>query len=235
MKNNVKIEICCGTIDDCLNAISNPLVDRIELNSSLELGGITPSVGTLRKIKSLTSIPICSMVRPRTSGFCYSEEQYKVMLDDAKILLENGSDGIVFGFLNKDNTVDKIRTKEFVELIHSYDKEAIFHKAFDLTPDLFKSTEELIELGVDRILTSGKASYPNLKPGLELIRDLIIEYGDSIEILPGGGIKSNNINEVLNITKADQFHMTAKSSYYDNGEYIAVNVDNINDVLDHIN
>jgi len=91
------VEICCGSIEDCAVAQKFP-VDRIELNSAIELGGLTPSLGTLIEAKKATTLPICCMVRPRTAGFVYTEAQFQSMLYDAELLLKHGADGIVFGF-----------------------------------------------------------------------------------------------------------------------------------------
>ena len=161
MINNKLIEICAGSIEDCATADLFP-VDRIELNSAIELGGLTPSVGTLIHAKQVTKLPLCCMVRPRTAGFVYTQHQFESMLFDAELLLENGADGIVFGFLNEDTTIDVQRTKQMADLIKSYGKEVVFHKAFDKTPDKIKACETLIECGVDRILTSGGENYPHI-------------------------------------------------------------------------
>ncbi|MBP3398247.1 MAG: copper homeostasis protein CutC, partial [Erysipelotrichaceae bacterium] len=111
MIKNKTIEICCGSIEDCAVAEMFP-VDRIELNSAIELGGLTPSLGTLIESKKVTKLPICCMVRPRTAGFVYTEKQFQSMLFDAELLLKHGADGIVFGFLNEDGTIDINRTKQ---------------------------------------------------------------------------------------------------------------------------
>ena len=122
MIHGIKIEICCGTIEDCICA-NEFEVDRLELNCALELGGLTPTVTTLKMAKKLTNLPICCMVRPRTAGFVYTELQIENMMQDAKELLCAQADGIVFGFLNKDHTIDIEHTKKMVELIHSFHHE----------------------------------------------------------------------------------------------------------------
>ena len=134
MINNTKIEICIGNIDDAITASKYP-IDRIELNSALELGGLTPSLNTVKTLKEKIDTPLCCMVRPRGGDFVYTDIEFETMLLDAKLLLENGADGIVFGFI-KDGKVDIDRTSKMVELIHSYNRQAIFHKAFDEIEDL---------------------------------------------------------------------------------------------------
>ena len=229
MINNIKVEICCGTIDDCLVA-SKHKVDRIELNSALELGGLTPSIATLRMAKKMIDLPICCMVRPRTSGFMYTEPQIESMFMDAQILLEENADGIVFGFLNKDHTVDKELTKKMVDLIHSYGKEAVFHKAFDECYDLEKAIVDLIDCKVDRILTGG--GKVDIITGSKVCGDLQDKYGDKIQILVGGGVRIHNINHIVNLSHTGQVHMTAKQTFFDDGEYVAVDSETIRKSLE---
>ena len=148
------IEICCGSYEDALNAYHGG-AKRIELNNALHLGGLTPSLATLKLTKKNTNLKVITMVRPRGAGFCYNEIEFEVMKEDAKSLLENGADGIAFGCLNKDGSICIKQTKEMIEIIKSYQGEVVFHRAFDCVEDPYTSIELLIELGVDRILTSG--------------------------------------------------------------------------------
>ncbi|MFV0255065.1 MAG: copper homeostasis protein CutC [Erysipelotrichaceae bacterium] len=230
MKDKIKIEVCCGSIDDVIVA-SQHKIDRIELNSALELGGLSPTIATLKASKAQTNLPICCMVRPRTAGFYYSEAQFKVMLNEASSLLENGADGIVFGFLNIDNTIDIKRTKQMVKLIKSYHKEAIFHKAFDETPDLISAAQSLIDCQVDRILTSGGLNYPNIEKGYPILKTLIKQYHKHLEILIGGGINAENIIKTIQETNTKNIHMSAKKNYQDNGEYLAVSHSRLSEIL----
>lgn len=211
MKNRKHIEVCCGTIDDCITAIKMK-ADRIELNCALELGGLTPSIATLRKVKELTDIPIACMVRPRHKGFYYTQAQYDIMLEDAKILIENGADGIVFGFLDAQGRIDIQRTQEMVEVIG--DKEKIFHKAIDETENFTQSLDLLIECGIDRVLTAGLNESLQSET-FEWLGEVIKEYHHKIEILLGGGIHEDNIVELLEKTKTPMFHLTAKELKYD--------------------
>lgn len=232
MVNNIKIEICCGSIDDVVGAAKFP-IDRIELNSAMELGGLTPTVATLKKAKQVTDAAIVCMTRTRTAGFNYSETAYEIMLEDAKILLENGADGIVFGFLNEDNTVDKERTEKIVKLIKSYGKEAIFHKAFDMTKDPYQAIEVLIETKVDRVLTDGHSGY-DIMQGCQLLKELHEKYGDKIEILPGGGVRVENVREILDLTGIKQIHMSSKKAYHDNGEYNGFEPEQLEKMLERL-
>lgn len=108
------IEVCCGSFEDAMMA-SECGVKRVELNSALSLGGLTPSLGSLIMIKQYSDIEIVSMVRARAGGFCYTNYQYEQMLENLKLLLAYGTDGVSFGFLNEDRTIDKNRCQEFLE------------------------------------------------------------------------------------------------------------------------
>lgn len=233
MIKNLLIEVCAGSIEDCI--VANEFdIDRIELNSALELGGLTPSIATLINAKTVSKVPICCMVRPRTAGFLYTEKEFESMLEDADLLLKNDADGIVFGFLNEDNTINKERTNKMVRLIHSYDKEAIFHKAFDATPDKIVAVETLIDCKVNRILTSGGQNYPNINEGYPILNTLIKDYSDKITILVGGGVRDFNIKEIIEETNCKEIHMTASHEAYDNGKYKAVSKDNLIGILSNI-
>ena len=208
MINNTQIEICIGNIDDALIASKYP-IDRIELNSALELGGLSPSLETLIYLKENIKQKICCMVRPRGGDFCFSDLEFKIMLETAKSFLDNGADGIVFGFLNKDKSIDAVKTRKMIELIHQYKKEAIFHKAFDDSNDKFEAIKILNDLKIDRILTGGGESSENILKGCELINKLHNEY-PNIQLLPGGGVRVNNIKDVIKTAGTGQIHMTAK-------------------------
>lgn len=210
MINNTKIEICIGNIDDAITASKYP-IDRIELNSALELGGLTPSLNTLITLKKTITTPLCCMVRPRGGDFAYTDLEFETMLKDAKLLLDNGADGIVFGFI-KDNKIDGARTSKMVKLIHSYNRQAIFHKAFDEIDDLDDALKTLIELKIDRVLTGGGLDSDHIVEGAKVIGNLQDKYGDKIELLPGGGVRINNIVDVVSNAKSHQVHMTSKRS-----------------------
>lgn len=228
----ITIEICAGSLSDVIHASSIEAVDRIELNSSLELGGITPSLNTLLLARKYSDRKIVCMVRPRPAGFVYNEYEKETMYADAQTFLKHGADGIVFGCLNEDHTIDEAFTEKMVNLIHSYGKEAVFHKAFDLTPDPFEAARQLASLHVDRILTSGQKE--STEEGTRLIHDLNDAYGKRISFLPGGGVNENNAGKILQETGCHQIHMTAKSSYEDSGSYYAVDARRIEKIIDAI-
>ena len=201
------IEICAGSYQDCITAFKAG-AKRVELNSALSAGGLTPSIAALRRVKKETSLKVICMVRIRAAGFCYDSQDIELMLEDAKFLLENGADGIAFGFLNEDGTIYEKATRQMINLIHSYHKEAVFHRAFDITKDPYQAIETLINLKCDRILTSGQKS--KAMQGMELIKDLQEKYGQKIEILAGSGMNHKNIQEMKHYTKIKQVHSSCK-------------------------
>ncbi len=229
MINGITIEICCGNYDDVLTACAIPEVDRIELNCALELGGLTPSFSLMRAARKATDKKIIAMVRPRPAGFCYTETEKEMMFADAEVFLKNGADGIVFGFLQEDGSVDEANTRKMAELIHSYQKEAVFHKAFDAAEDPFAAIETLLSCQIDRILTSGKEA--SVIPGIPLLKTLHETYGSCIEILPGGGVSAANALQTVQETGIRQLHMSAKSSLHDLEDYYAVDAEKIRAVL----
>lgn len=201
------VEICCGSFEDAVSAYENG-ADRIELNSALYLGGLTPSIGTVRMTKQHCPIPVICMVRSRGAGFYYSIREYDVMKEDGRALLDEGVDGIAFGFLQEDGTIDEERTREFVELIHEYGKEAVFHRAVDCLTNIESGIEQLITFGVDRILTSGGKS--TALEGQEMIRELQEQYGARIQILPGSGINARNVVDFMKRTGVRQIHSSCR-------------------------
>lgn len=206
---DITLEICVGTIEDVKVCSLYP-IDRIELTSALELGGLTPSVGMLKQAKTITNIPMTCMVRPHAFGFQYDEFDINVMMEDAQLLLDHGADGIVFGFLNSDNSINTSSTKAMVDLIHSYEKEAVFHKAFDQTNDLEISIQALINCHVDRVLTEG-GMFNTQEKKLMTLQTLQQKYSQDIQILVGGRVRSDNVMDIINQTDTQQVHSSCKS------------------------
>jgi copper homeostasis protein len=200
----VLLEICCGSIDDAIEAEKGG-ADRVELCSALFLGGLTPSFGTIQEAKRRLKIPVMVMVRPRGGGFGYSEAEMASMERDTEAAVEAGADGVVFGILQADGRIDIARCRRIRQLMGQ--RQAVFHRAFDVTPDPFEALEQLVDLGITRLLTSGqKDSVPE---GAELIKKLIERAGERIEILPGGGIQVWNAQEMIERTGCRQVHLTA--------------------------
>jgi len=206
----IQLEIIASTVGDCVAAESGG-ADRIELCSAIVTSGLTPSQGTLIEAKKRVQVPIMVMVRPRAGGFCYSEEDFTVMQRDAELVLERGADGIVFGFLHADGSIDVHRSGRLVEI--AGDKQTVFHRAFDVVPDAIGELERLIGLGLTRVLTAGQQKVA--LEGRERIRQLIRQSNGRIEILPGGGVRPHNVRQLIDDTGCDQVHLTAFSARCD--------------------
>ena len=240
------VEVCANSVQDCI-AAEQAGADRIELNNAVHMGGLTPSVATLILAKKETKLPIIAMVRPRAAGFHYNEIEIETMFLDAEYLLKHGADGLAFGFLTKDSKVDYSLTKRFVDLCHEYQAEAVFHRAFDQTVDPFEATETLIELKVDRILTSGQRS--KAIEGLVVLNELNARYHDKMEFCLGSGINDENVRELVENTQVNQVHASFKDwkddptttsefvdySYHDNGDYEISSFEKISKVVSLLN
>ncbi len=199
---DILLEVCCGSADDVIEAWKAG-ADRVELNSNLFQGGLTPTLGTLEIVKEKTDIPVMTMIRPRAGGFCYTDIEFETAQRDARALLRGGSDGLVFGFLKPDGTVDEERTRVMVDI--AGEKPSVFHRALDVTPDWKRALDTLIRLGVKRVLTSGQA--PDVFFALETIKEMIEFAGDSIEILPGAGVTMRNAARIIAETGCRQLHI----------------------------
>ena len=208
----ILVEVCCGSADDVIEA-KKAGADRVELNSDLFHGGLTPTVGSLLVAKRKTGMKIMTMIRPREGGFCYTEAEFAVAIEDAKQLLANGSDGLVFGFLHTDGTIDVKRTAILAKLAHSAGKEAVFHRAIDVVPDWKQALDLLIDLNITRVLTSGQEA--DVSNGTETVREMIRYAAGRIQILPGAGITARNYQRIVAETGTDQIHLAAHRSVAD--------------------
>lgn len=201
------VEICCGSYEDAWNAYQGG-ANRVELNSALHLGGLTPSLASLILTKQKTDLKVITMIRPRGAGFHYTDKEFEVMKADARIMMENQADGIAFGCLDEEGNVNIPQTKEIIDIVKEYQGEVVFHRAFDCVKNPYETIEKLIELGVDRILTSGLET--KAMEGKELIKELQEKYGSQIEILAGSGINAENAKEMMAYTGITQVHSSCK-------------------------
>ena len=184
------IEICVESYEYALKA-EKAEVNRIELCKDLHLEGLTPDYETAKKTIDSLNIPVFILIRPRAGDFTYSDEEFELMKSDIVKFKEMGCKGIVSGVLNDDNSIDIDRTKELVEL--SKPLEFTFHRAFDVVSDPFKEIENLIELGIQRVLTSGQKN--KALEGLELLEELKNISKNRIVIIPGSGISNTNFKK----------------------------------------
>lgn len=217
---SILVELCAGGIDDVLVGAA-AAVDRIELNSGMALGGLTPSMGLVRNARTAYRGPLVAMVRPREGGFCYSNAEFLMMLDDAECLLSAGVDGLACGFLRSDGTVDIKRCRKVRAVFPR--TQLVFHRAFDAVADRIPAMEHIIDCGFDRILTSGGA--PTAMSGATEIRRLMEAAGDRIEILPCGKIRSTNVSSVIRHTGCRQIHTAVRETARDSSTTFTEHVD----------
>lgn len=199
-----KIEIACFNPESAIIAFENG-ADRIELCDGLSEGGTTPDFETTKLLREKINIPIFVMIRPRGGDFTYSDEEFVQMKSDLIQLKTLNVDGFVFGILDGNDEVNVAQNKELVELAKPY--QCTFHRAFDRARGLEDSLEKVIDCGFKTILTSGQK--PNVSEGKENLKKLVGLSDGRIEILVGGGLRSTNIEEVREFTKAGYFHSSA--------------------------
>ncbi|CAN5900093.1 copper homeostasis protein CutC [soil metagenome] len=209
-----KLEIIGFNIESCIIAQAAG-ADRIELCDGPSEGGTTPSYGFIKAARSILHIELFPIIRPRGGDLLYSDAEYEIMISDIHLCKKLGCDGIVIGILSKDGTVDMERCKRVVDM--AYPLGVTFHRAFDRTVDPFQALEDIIEIGCERILTSGQM--PNALDGAGIIAELINIADDRIIIMPGSGIRSENIAAIAKKTNATEFHSSAKMMADSNMEF----------------
>jgi len=194
------VEVVACTVDDAVQAWQAG-AERIELVAAISEGGLTPSIGTLLEVKARVPIPVVAMLRPRGGGFHYSEAEFATMLRDARSLADAGADGLVTGVLDG----DQVHVSRVQLLLEAVATDWIFHRAFDDLADPFAGLSVLMDLGIRRVLTSG--GKPTALEGADVIRELISQSSGTIEILPGGNVRPENVVDVVRRTGASQVHL----------------------------
>lgn len=202
---NFKLEVIGFNIESCILAQAAG-AHRIELCDNPGEGGTTPSYGFIKAAREKLQIELFPIIRPRGGDFLYSDAEFEVMKTDVQLCKELGCDGVVIGILHADGTVDINRCKALVAL--AYPLSVTFHRAFDRVQDASKGLEDVIETGCERILTSGLQ--PTAWEAAETIADLIKQADERIMIMPGSGIRSDNIIELAKKTGAVEFHTSAR-------------------------
>ncbi len=201
----IVLEIAVFNIQSAIMA-AEAGASRLELCENPAEGGTTPSYGTLKTVREKISIPVFPIIRPRGGDFLYGDEEFEVMKKDILLCKQLGFEGAVIGLLNSDGTVDKKRTTTLVEL--AYPLEITFHRAFDRAINPLQALEDIITCGCQRILTSGQT--PSAYNGKKLIKQLIEQADERIIIMPGSGVRSNNIAALAAYTGATELHSSAR-------------------------
>ncbi len=219
------VEICANSYQSAINA-QKAGADRIELCSELALGGITPSYGLLKKVVIELSIPIHVLIRPRSGNFVFSDDEFDIMKENIQLCKKLGVAGIVSGVLFSDNSIDIVRTRELVEI--SKPMSFTFHRAFDEVSNPKENLKELINLGIDRVLTSGQKE--KAEDGIELLSELQRLAKDKIIILAGSGINPVNAR-IFKDAGLNEIHTSAsKKIYPKNDSYYGKTVQTVSDI-----
>lgn len=197
-------EIVVYNIESALRAQEGG-ADRIELCDNPGEGGTTPSFGTIESVRQNVNLDVFVMIRPRGGDFLYSNYEFHSMKRDIHQCQKISVDGVVFGILNEDGTLDKKRCKALIDSARPL--KVTCHRAFDMTRDPFEAMEDCIEVGFDRILTAGQQ--PQALAGASLIGELIKKATGRIAIMPGSGVNENTVQEILRKSGASEIHFSA--------------------------
>lgn len=204
-REEFKIEICANSVESCLAAQEGG-ADRVELCASIPEGGTTPSYGEIATAREAIDIGLNVIIRPRGGDFLYSSREIDAMLKDIGISRKAGADGLVFGALSPDGTVDMKSMRTLMEAAAGLP--VTFHRAFDHVCDPFAALEDIISLGCARILTSGQQ--PTAEKGIPLLAELVKRASGRIVIMPGCGVREGNIARIASGTSAREFHFSAR-------------------------
>lgn len=200
-------EVCVNSVSG-VRAAKAAAANRVELCADLLEGGLTPSLGMLRRARAVGRIGLHVMIRPRGGDFVFDDDEFAIMRADIETAKVEGVDGVVIGLLTEDGQVDAGRTHELLSLARPLS--VTFHRAFDMARDPFHALQALVELGVDRVLTSGQEA--TALEGLPLLTELFKVADDGIVVMPGGRITSRNIARIVDALKPKEVHFAALQS-----------------------
>ena len=201
------LEVCVDSIESALAAKSGG-ASRLEVCSSLASGGTTPSIGLVRRCMEDTGLPVMMMIRPHDGTFVYSEQDLQVMIEDIRTGIDAGAEGFVFGCLDHNGSLNKKQNQQLLSIVG--DRQSTFHRAFDVsssTESPLDTLDQLIQLGFDRLLTSGKSR--SALAGSGLIRKLVQHASGRITILAGAGVTAENAAEIVQLTGVSELHASA--------------------------
>jgi copper homeostasis protein len=207
-KSPVLLEICAGSVTSCLAAQEGG-AGRVEFCDNLLEGGTTPSYGAIASARDKLSIRLNVIIRPRGGDFLYSNVEFEVMERDVVACKRLGVDGLVIGLLTADGDIDLPRTKRLVEL--AAPMPITFHRAFDVARDPFKALEDIIASGCTRLLTSGQEA--NALEGASLISKLREAAGERLTLMPGAGVRLNNIAQLIAETGCVEYHTSGRAPF----------------------
>jgi len=198
------LEIAVDSVVGLDNAVKGG-AQRIELCSALDIGGLTPSWG-LMALAAKAPMPVYAMIRPRPGTFVFDEVEEAVMTADIMAAREVGLAGVVLGASRPDGTLNGVMLARLIGRAKGLG--VTLHRAFDLAPDADAALEQAVELGFERILSSG--GQPKAMDGAESLKRMVDRAGDRIIIMPGSGIRSGNVLEILARTGAREVHASGR-------------------------
>lgn len=198
-------EVCANSVESCLAAQEGG-AQRVELCAGIPEGGTTPSYGEIKTARRMLDIRLHVIIRPRGGDFLYSPIEAETMLEDIRTARKAGADGLVFGCLTPEGNIDLALMQKLMEA--SGDTPVTFHRAFDHCQNPYRALDELVSLGVTRILTSGQQS--TAPQGASLLKDLQVYAKERIILLAGCGVNETNIRKLAQDTSIREFHFSAR-------------------------
>jgi len=203
----ISLEVCANSISSALAAQQGGAI-RVELCDNLKEGGTTPSAGQITMTRKLLHIKLYVLIRPRSGDFLYNDIEFETMKADIRYCIEAGCDGIVIGILKADGTIDKERNLELVRMAKQFGLGVTFHRAFDVCVDQYQAMEDIIELGCERILTSGGKS--SAMEGSAMLVHLVEKAAGRISIMAGAGVNDHNAADLVHYTGVQEIHASAR-------------------------
>ena len=199
------LECCVDSVESAMEAEKGG-ANRIELCSALVIGGLSPSKALFEKVKENVNIKVHVLLRPRFGDFCYTQFEHEIIKQEIRMFKELGADGVVIGTLKSDGSLNMEQMQELVEEANGMS--ITLHRAFDMCEDPFKTLEDVKQLGIHTILTSGQKN--SCIDGKELLGKLVEKADGKVDILIGGGVDVSVIPMLYESTKATSYHMSGK-------------------------
>lgn len=218
------IEICANSFESALAAMEGG-ADRVELCSVLQVGGVTPSYGMIKSCKNeLRNIEINVLIRPRYGDFCYNRYEVEEIKQDITLCADLGVNGVVIGALTPEGEVDMELCEELIELARSYNLSVTFHRAIDRAANIYRALDDIIKLGVDRVLTSGGEQ--SAIEGAITLFEMVIQAAGRVNIMAGSGITPKNVRRLVQESGVPEVHLSATSyrtskAQHQNGPFFA--------------